>query len=115
MARMASGCDGKVYATTGQRVSYDPYTLEYGESEFACLDAFTGDLVWKLPIETHAPRDSIAIAYGNLYIIPGYIEEMKMDDYITLDEVWAIGTDSWSMWRSDSENTGTGQSGPTES
>ncbi len=106
--------DGKVYATTGQRVSYDPYTLEYSESEFVCLDAFTGELVWELPIETHCPRDSIAIAYGNLYIIPGYIEEMTMDIYETLDEIWAIGSDSWSMWRNDSENSGTGQSGPTE-
>jgi len=106
--------DGKVYATTGQRVSYDPYTLEYSESEFACLDAFTGELVWKLPIETHCPRDSVAVAYGNLYIIPGYIKEMTMDDYITLDEVWAIGTDSWPMWRNDSENSGAGQAGPKE-
>jgi len=106
--------DGKVYATTGQRASYHPYTLEYSESEFVCLDAFTGELVWELPIETHCPRDSIAVAYGNLYIIPGYIEEMKMDSYITLDEVWAIGSDSWSTWRSDSENRGAGKSGPAE-
>jgi outer membrane protein assembly factor BamB len=106
--------DGKVYATTGQRVSYDPYTLEYSESEFVCLDAFTGAPVWKLPIETHPPRDSIAIAYGNLYIIPGYIEEMKMNEYETLNQVWAIGTSSWPMWRNDSANSGTGQSGPTQ-
>jgi outer membrane protein assembly factor BamB len=106
--------DGKVYATTGQRASYHPYTLEYSESEFVCLDAFTGELVWKLPIETHCPRDSIAVAYGNLYIIPGYIEEMKMDEYITLDEVWAIGSNSWSTWRSDLGNRGAGQSGPAE-
>jgi outer membrane protein assembly factor BamB len=106
--------DGKVYATTGQRVSYHPYTLEYSESEFVCLDAFTGELVWELPIETHPPRDSIAVAYGNLYIIPGYIEEMKMDEYETLNEVWAIGSDSWSTWRSDSENSGAGQTGPVE-
>jgi len=106
--------DGKVYATTGQSASYDPYTLEYSESEFVCLDAFTGELVWELPIETHCPRDSIAVAYGNLYVIPGYIEEMKMDSYITLDEVWAIGRDSWSTWRNDAENSGAGQSGPAE-
>lgn len=106
--------DGKVYATTGQRASYDPYTLEYSESEFVCLDAFTGDLVWKLPIETHPPRDSVAIAYGNLYLIPGYIEEMRMNSYQTLDEIWAIGTEPWSMWRKDSRNNGMGQSGPTE-
>jgi outer membrane protein assembly factor BamB len=106
--------DGKVYATTGQRTSYDPYTLEYSESEFICLDAFTGDSVWKLPIEAHAPRESTAIAYGNLYLVPGYIKEMTMDEYITRDEVWAIGSDSWSMWRNDAENKGAGQSGPTE-
>ena len=106
--------DGKVYATTGQRVSYDPYTFEYSESEFVCLDAFTGALVWKLPIETHPPRDSIAIAYGNLYIIPGFIKEMTMDQYETPNEVWAIGSSSWPMWRKDSENSGAGQSGPTQ-
>ncbi len=106
--------DGKVYATTGQRVSSDPYTMEYSESEFACLDAFTGELIWKLPIEAHPPRESVAIAYGNLYLIPGYIEENEMNTYITLDEVWAIGAKPWSMWRSNPEHTATGQSGPAE-
>jgi outer membrane protein assembly factor BamB len=104
--------DGKVYATTGQRVSSDPYTMEYSESEFVCLDAFTGHLIWKLPIEAHAPRESVAIAYGNLYLIPGYIEENMMNSYITLDEVWAIGSKSWPMWRRNPEHTATGQSGP---
>jgi len=106
--------NGKVYATTGQRVSFDPYTLEYSRSEFVCLDAFTGELVWKLPIEAHPPRESVAVAYGNLYLIPGYIKEMTMDQYITLDEVWAIGSDSWGMWRNDAQNRGAGQSGPTQ-
>ncbi len=106
--------DGKVYATTGQRVSSDPYTMEHSKSEFACLDAFTGEPVWKLPIEAHPPRESVAIAYGNLYLIPGYIEENKMNTYITPDEVWAIGTKPWSMWRRDPEHTATGQSGPAD-
>ena len=106
--------DGKVYATTGQRVSYDPYTFEYSESEFVCLDAFTGDLIWEMDIETHSPRDSIAVAYGNLYIIPGYIQEMTMNRYETLNEVWAIGSDSWSMWRNEPDNSGSGQAGPSE-
>ena len=105
--------DGKVYATTGQRASSDPITGEYSKSEFACLDAYTGELLWKLPIEAHPPRESVAIAYGNLYLIPGYIEENTMDTYITLNEVWAIGTKPWPMWRHDPEHTGTGQSGPT--
>ena len=104
--------DGKIYTTTGQRVSIHPYTLEYSESEFVCLDAYTGQLLWELPIEAYSPRESTAIAYGNLYLIPGYIEEFKMNSYVTLDEVWAIGSEPWSMWRSDSENSGTGKSGP---
>ena len=105
--------DGKVYATVDQRVSIHPYTLEYGESRFVCLDAYTGNLIWELPIEAYAPRESTAIAYGNLYIIPGYIEEFKMNSYVTENEVWAIGRQSWALWRGDSENTGTGKSGPT--
>jgi outer membrane protein assembly factor BamB len=105
--------DGKVYATTGQAVSKDPITGEYSKSEFACLDAFTGNLVWKLPIQAYAPRESTAIAYGNLYLIPGYIEENEMDTYVVPNEVWAIGTNSWPMWRRDPAHTATGQSGPT--
>jgi outer membrane protein assembly factor BamB len=105
--------DGKVYATTGQRATTDPYTGEYSKSEFVCLDAFSGELLWKLPIEAHAPRESTAIAYGNLYLIPGFIKEDEMDSYETLDEVWAIGSKSWPMWRHDPEHSGSGQSGPT--
>ena len=105
--------DGKIYATIGQNASIHPYTLEYGESSYVCLDAYTGELIWELPIEAYAPRESTAIAYGNLYLIPGYIEEFKMNEYITLNEVWAIGSKPWSMWRRDSDNSGTGQSGPT--
>ena len=105
--------DGKVYATTGQAVSRDPITGEYSKSEFACLDAFTGDLLWRLPIEAHTPRESVAVAYGNLYLIPGYIEENEMDSYLVPDEVWAVGTKPWPMWRRDPEHTATGQSGPT--
>jgi eukaryotic-like serine/threonine-protein kinase len=105
--------DGKVYATTGQASSSDPHTGEPSNSEFVCLDAYTGDLLWKLPIEAHAPRESVAIAYGNLYIIPGYIQD-RMDIYETPNEVWAIGSKSWPMWRQNSANTGAGQSGPTD-
>ncbi len=105
--------DGKIYATSGQRASSDPYTMEYSESEFVCLDAFTGALVWSIPIEAYAPRESVAIAYGNLYLIPGYIEEDKMNSYITPNEVWAMGSKSWPMWRSNPENTAVGMSGPT--
>ncbi len=105
--------DGKVYASTGQNASYDPSTGQYSHSEFACLDAYTGQKLWTLPTEAFPPRESIAIAYGNLYLIPGYIRELQMDDYYVPGEVWAIGTRDWSMWRHDSAHSGVGQAGPT--
>ena len=105
--------DGKIYATTGQAASYDPSTWKHSPSEFACLDAYTGQLIWTLPIEAFPPRESVAIAYGNLYLIPGYIQEMQMDQYTTIDQVWAIGTKAWPMWRHDPAHTASGQSGPT--
>ena len=105
--------DSKVYATTGQLAGVDPITGEYSKSEFACLDAYTGNLLWKLPIEAYAPRESTAIAYGNLYLIPGYIEINTMNEFSTLNEIWAIGNQSWPMWRHDPEHTGAGESGPT--
>ncbi|MCW3997335.1 MAG: PQQ-binding-like beta-propeller repeat protein [Candidatus Bathyarchaeota archaeon] len=104
--------DGKVYATTGQVASSDPITGEYGYSEFACLDAYSGKVVWSLPIEAYPPRESVSIAYGNLYLIPGFIEENTMNSYVTLDQVWAIGTQDWPMWRANPANTANAQSGP---
>jgi outer membrane protein assembly factor BamB len=105
--------DGKIYATTGQTASYTGYT---SESEFACLDAYTGQLIWKLPIEAFAPRESVAVAYGNLYLIPGdvttSVDVESGEEYATIDQVWAIGTRPWPMWRHDPAHSATGQSGP---
>jgi len=105
--------DGKIYATTGQTASYANYT---SESEFACLDAYTGQPLWKLPIEAFAPRESVAVAYGNLYLIPGYVTTMvdseSGEEYSTDNQVWAIGTTSWPMWRHDPAHSAIGQSGP---
>lgn len=110
----AAVADGKIYATTGQDASYGE---EYGESEFACLDAYTGNLLWKLPIEAFAPRESVAIAYGNLYMIPANVttavDTISGAEYSTANQVWAIGTTAWSMWRHDPAHSATGQSGPT--
>ena len=107
--------DGKVYATTGQSASY---TVEMGESEFACLDAYTGQLMWKLPIESFAPRESVAIAYGTIYMIPGNVttavDSISGDEYATLDEVWALRSEPWPMWRHDPEHTAAGQTGPAD-
>ncbi|MHA2168215.1 MAG: beta-alanine-activating enzyme beta-propeller domain-containing protein, partial [Candidatus Hodarchaeales archaeon] len=106
--------DGKIYATTGQEMSY---SAEQSNSEFACLDAFTGKLIWKLPVEAFAPRESIAVAYGNLYLIPGdvtrSVDTESGEEYDTINQVWAIGTKPWSMYRYDPVHSASGQSGPT--
>ena len=106
--------DGKVYATTGQNASYDPAKGANCKSEFVCLDAYSGGVIWKLPIEAFPPRESTCIAYGNLYLIPAYIKELQMDDYYIMNEVWAIGASrGWPMWRHDPAHSAAGQSGPT--
>jgi outer membrane protein assembly factor BamB len=104
--------DGKVYATTGQAAAFNPDTGEYSKSEFACLDAYTGQIIWTMPVEAYPPRESTAIAYGALYLIPGFVKEQQMDEYVTFDQVWAIKTQPWPMWRHDPAHTGVGQSGP---
>jgi len=110
---MPTVADGKVYATTGQEATY---TGKPGASEFACLDAFTGKLFWKLPLEAFAPRESVAIAYGKLYMVPGSVttavDSMSGGEYSTLHQVWAFGTTDWPMWRHDAAHSGADQSGP---
>jgi eukaryotic-like serine/threonine-protein kinase len=106
--------DGKIYVTTGQEALYGGLS---STSEFACLDAYTGQLVWKLPIEAFAPKESVAIAYGNLYLIPAdvttAVDSVSGEEYATINQIWAMGTRDWSMFRHDSAHTGVGQSGPT--
>jgi outer membrane protein assembly factor BamB len=106
--------EGKIYATTGQKAAFSGQT---GKSEFACLDAFSGGLIWKLPIEAFAPRESVAIAYGNLYMIPGdvttSVDSLTGGEYSKINQIWAIGTRDWPMWRHDAAHSGVGQSGPT--
>ena len=106
--------DGKVYATTGQAQNYGGIN---STSEFACLDAYTGQVIWKLPIEAFAPRESVAIAYGNLYMIPGdvtkAVDTISGAEYSTANQVWAIGTTAWPMFRHDPEHSAVGQSGPS--
>jgi outer membrane protein assembly factor BamB len=105
--------DGKIYATTGQNASYVGYK---SAPEFACLDAYTGQPLWTLPIEAFAPRESVAVAYGNLYLVPADVTTMvdseSGDEYSTINQVWAIGTTSWPMWRHDPAHSAMGQSGP---
>ncbi|MCL2134830.1 MAG: PQQ-binding-like beta-propeller repeat protein [Candidatus Bathyarchaeota archaeon] len=85
--------DGKVYVTAGQSASYGD---EYGESQFACLDAFTGEAIWTLPIEAYAPRESVTIAYGYLYIIPGdvtkAVDSTTGNEYDVMGHIWAFAS-----------------------
>jgi outer membrane protein assembly factor BamB len=104
--------DGKVYATIGESASVNS-TGEHGSSEFTCLDAFSGTTFWTMPLEAYAPKESVAVAYGNLYLIPASIKANQMDSYTSLDQVWALGSLPWSMYRHDALHSATGQSGPT--
>jgi outer membrane protein assembly factor BamB len=87
--------DGKVYATTGEIAQYGG---EVGTSEFVCLNAYTGDVIWKLPIEALAPRESVMVAYGRLYLIPGTVTDavdaISGSEYNSFNQVWAIGAEN---------------------
>jgi outer membrane protein assembly factor BamB len=116
---MPTVADGKVYVTTGEVAMYSG---QVGISEFACLDAYTGQPIWKLPIEALAPRESVAVAYGNLYIIPGNVttsvDAISGNEYSKVNEIWAIGSSSipvssWPTWRADPAHSSTAQVGPS--
>jgi outer membrane protein assembly factor BamB len=116
---MPAVADGKVYVTTGEIAQYGG---QVGTSQFACINAFTGQSIWTLPIEALAPRESIALAYGSLYMIPGNVttsvDASSGNEYSRLDELWCIGTSQipasdWSMWRADPEHSSTAPVGPS--
>ena len=106
--------DGKIYATTGQTASY---IGEGGSAEFSCLDAYTGSVIWQLPVEAYAPRESVVIAYGNLYMIPGSVttavDSISGEEYDTAGQVWAFGPQTWSNYRQNPAHLAAAQSGPT--
>jgi outer membrane protein assembly factor BamB len=117
---MATVADGKVFVTSGQDASFGEET---GDSEYVCLDAYTGEVYWKLSVEAYAPRESAIVAYGNLYIIPAdittAIDSFSGNEYDINGQIWAIGTStetstsSWSMFRNDAVRSATGNIGPS--
>jgi outer membrane protein assembly factor BamB len=116
---MPTVADGKIYVTTGELAQYVTDYKTY--SEFACLNALNGQPIWKLPVEALPPRESVIVAYGNLYIIPGSVttavDTLSGNEYSTVSELWAIGTDSipvsnWPMWRTDPTHSSTAPEGP---
>ncbi|MFZ7138366.1 MAG: PQQ-binding-like beta-propeller repeat protein [archaeon] len=117
---MATVADGKVYVTSGQDASFGQET---GESEFVCLDAFTGEVIWSLPIEAFAPRESVIVAYGKLFVIPSdittAIDSLSGNEYDSTAQLWAFGTisdvsgASWPMFRNDAVRSSVGNEGPS--
>jgi len=118
---MPTVADGKVYVTSGQDATFG---AETGASEFVCLNAYTGDVIWTLPIEAFVPRESVAVAYGKLFIIPGdvttAVDSQSGGEYVAKDQVWAFGSStsqvsngSWSMFRHDAQRSSIGNAGPS--
>jgi outer membrane protein assembly factor BamB len=91
---MPTVADGKIYVTTGELAEYGGETNT--SSQFACLNAYTGQPIWTLPIEALPPRESAIVAYGNLYIIPGSVttavDTTSGTEYSTDSQLWAIGS-----------------------
>lgn len=61
---------GYIYAQMGDNEYRNPFTGEFGHSEFDCFDAYNGTEIWSLPFENGAPDNAQCNAYGNLYLIP---------------------------------------------
>jgi len=91
---------GKVIQTTGNTETRDPLTGEPAKAEYACVDAETGELVWKLPIMACSSHsDQHMAAYGNIYMSP-----------VGLDEIWCIGNTpkNWPMFLGDAAHSSEG-------
>ena len=123
---MPTVADGKIYLTTGESAQYNGPA---GTSEFSCLNAYTGQQIWKLSdIEALPPRESAIVAYGTLYIIPGdvttSVDTISGNEYATDQQVLAIkdispdGTPTkvstnWKQWRNDPTHSSTASVGPS--
>jgi outer membrane protein assembly factor BamB len=116
---------GKVYVQMGEYQYRDFDTGAYAQPEYNCYDAYTGQLLWSLPLENSAPNNYQCVAYGNLYLIPttsspsvpgvwSYTGQSS-DSGVSLGEVWCIGStpQDWAMFMNDPAHTGDG-AGPTD-
>jgi outer membrane protein assembly factor BamB len=121
---------GYIYAEMGDNQYRNPFTGEFGHSEFDCFDAYNGTLIWSLPLETGAPDNAQCVAYGNLYMIPTTSSSTPgVFTYSTvtgplgalaggiglLNEVVCVGSgpaQSWPMYMNDATHDSSGV-GPT--
>jgi len=112
---------GKVYNCMGDPQYRDFLTGEYSHSEYNCYDAYTGELIWSLPLDV-AQDTNPHIAYGNLYVIPRASRSLEIGEKWTyappqaviFDEIWCISDEpaDWSMYHCDPEHSADG-TGPT--
>ncbi|MBA7484068.1 Outer membrane protein assembly factor BamB [subsurface metagenome] len=108
--------DGKVYCNTGSDDYRNPDTGEYGRAETVCLNATTGELIWKLPVQTVC-HDGPISAYGNIYLQPNYIGAYPFVGGLVGNEMMCIGSldgtpKDWPMHLGDPAHTSEG-TGPT--
>lgn len=94
--------DGKIYVhTCDQAAGSTVAGIPSPGYSFTCFDAFTGQVIWKIPINFALPM----VAYGNLYGISG-------------GTLYCIGenTDPWPMFHGSPNNYGVavGQNAPTD-
>jgi len=93
--------DGKLFVQTCDQASGSVAGVPTPGSSFTCFDAYTGQVIWKLPINIALPM----IAYGNLYGISGGV-------------LYCIGekTGEWPMFHGVPSNNGVavGQNAPAD-
>jgi outer membrane protein assembly factor BamB len=122
---MPSVADGKIYVTSGESAQYN---APAGVSAFSCINAFNGQELWRIDLEALPPRESVAIAYGTLYVIPGdvttSVDTISGNEYATVNEIWAIKdaaplntpapvVSSWPQWRADPTHSSAAAVGPS--
>jgi outer membrane protein assembly factor BamB len=83
-----------------------------GVTEYICLDAYTGNPIWKDDVyitSSGATNDPAVLAFGNLYCIPSANNNVTVSN-----QIWCYGASKdWSMFLHDAAHTSIGQSGPS--
>jgi outer membrane protein assembly factor BamB len=100
---------GYVYCQMGENEYRNPNTGQYGTSEFDCYNAYTGQLVWTMPMEDGSPFNSQCQAYGNLYVCPSMgvgvpgVWSYTEFGFGSIGEVWCISSTpaDWPMFGAD--------------
>lgn len=115
---------GYIYSEMGENQYRNPFTGEFGYSDFCCFNAYNGSLVWSLPYEDGAPDCLQCNAYGNLYMIPTTssstpgvytYSSLSLNGGTTLGEVICLGSgpaQNWPMYMNNPAHSSEGR-GPT--